>query len=47
MGLADEGQQVMLLAQRIQLDVLEDHHLVIVGREQGTAGRFLPGSAQP
>ena len=32
-GLADEGQQVVL-AQRIQLDVLDDHHLVVVGGEQ-------------
>ncbi len=40
MGLADKGQQVML-AQRIQLDVLEDHHLVVVGSEQRTVDDFL------
>ncbi len=33
MGLADEGQHVVL-AQRVQLDVLDDDHLVIVRGEQ-------------
>ncbi len=33
MGLADERQH-MVLAQRVQLDVLDDHHLVVVGVEQ-------------
>ncbi|MNE52576.1 hypothetical protein D3C80_1472520 [compost metagenome] len=31
--LADEGQQVVF-AQRIQLDVLDQHHLAVVGAEQ-------------
>ncbi len=35
MGLADEGQQ-MMFAQRVQLDVLDDHHLVVIRGEQCT-----------
>jgi hypothetical protein len=33
MGLADEGQQVMF-AQRVQLDVGDDDHFIVVGGEQ-------------
>jgi hypothetical protein len=33
MGLADEGQQVMF-AQRVQLDVGDDDHLIVVGAKQ-------------
>src|SRR5471032_738419 len=40
MGLADERQQVMF-AQRVQLDVLDDHHLVVVGGEQCAVDDFL------
>jgi len=39
-GLADEGQYVVF-AQRIQLDVLDQHHLAVVGAEQRTVGDFL------
>ncbi|MNG12131.1 hypothetical protein D3C84_957240 [compost metagenome] len=40
MRLADEGQHVMF-AQRIQLDVVDDHHFIVVGREQGAVDDFL------
>jgi hypothetical protein len=39
-GLADERQQVVF-AQRIQLDVLDQHHFAVVGAEQGTVGDFF------
>ncbi|MOA08192.1 hypothetical protein D3C78_1279380 [compost metagenome] len=40
MGLADERQQVVF-AQRIQLDVLHQHHFAVVGAEQRVVGDFL------
>ena len=40
MRLADEGQQVVF-AQRVQLDVLDDHHFIVVGGEQGAVDDFL------
>ncbi|MNG23366.1 hypothetical protein D3C84_1079620 [compost metagenome] len=42
MGLADERQQVVL-AQRIQLDVLDQHHFAVVGAEQRAVGDFFQG----
>ena len=35
--LADERQQVVF-AQRVQLDVLDQHHFAVIGAEQGTVG---------
>ena len=40
MGLADKRQQVMF-AQRVELDVLDQHHFAVVGAEQGTVGDFF------
>ncbi|MCY1452281.1 hypothetical protein D9M71_691910 [compost metagenome] len=40
MGLADEGQQVVF-AQRIQLDVLDQHHFAVVGAEQRAVDDFF------
>ncbi|MCY1527335.1 hypothetical protein D9M68_623990 [compost metagenome] len=40
MRLADKRQQVML-AQRVQLDVLDDHHLIVVGGEQRAVDHFF------
>ena len=34
MALTDKGQQVMF-AQRVKLDVLHDHHFVVIGRKDG------------
>ncbi|CEI19623.1 hypothetical protein PAMH19_5013 [Pseudomonas aeruginosa] len=39
-GLADEGQQVVL-AERVQLDVLDQYHFAVVGAEQGTVDDFF------
>jgi hypothetical protein len=39
-SLANERQQVMF-AQRVQLDVLHQHHLAVVGAEQRAVGDFL------
>ncbi|MNE43351.1 hypothetical protein D3C80_1375210 [compost metagenome] len=40
MCLADKGQQVVL-AQRIEFDVLDDDHFVIVGGEQCAVDHFF------
>ena len=40
MRLADKRQQVVF-AQRVQLDVLDQHHFAVVGAEQGTVGDFF------
>ncbi|KAI1696481.1 hypothetical protein Ddc_20396 [Ditylenchus destructor] len=39
-GLADEGQHVVF-TERIQLDVLDQHHFAVVRAEQGTVGDFF------
>ena len=42
MGLADKGQQVVF-TQRVQLDVLHQHHFAVVGAEQRAVGDFFEG----
>ena len=42
MRLAEEGQQ-MVLAHRIKLNVLHDHHLVVIHIEQRAVQHFLYG----